>query len=105
MRYPALMARTAVAPERAKLMTLEEWAALDEDIEGELVDGVLEEEEMPNFLHELVVSWLIATLRTWARRRLGLPPDPRHRPRRGSTSSRRPKRVASPFSCPSQPDG
>jgi len=65
------MARTAVAPERAKLMTLEEWAALDEDIEGELVDGVLEEEELPNFLHELVVSWLIATLRPWARRRSG----------------------------------
>jgi len=28
-------------------MTLEEWADLPEDEEGELVDGRLEEEEMP----------------------------------------------------------
>jgi len=49
-------------------MTLEEWAALDEDVEGELVDGVLEEEEMPTFLHELVVSWVFGALRGWARR-------------------------------------
>ena len=52
-------------------MTLEEWAALDEDVEGELVDGMLEEEEMPTFLHELVVMWLAAALRSWARRRRG----------------------------------
>ena len=53
-------------------MTLEEWAALDEEVEGELVDGILEEEEMPTFLHEIVVAWLIATLRAWARRRRGV---------------------------------
>ena len=52
-------------------MTLEEWAALDEDVEGELVDGRLEEEEMPTFLHELVVTWMVAALRAWARRRRG----------------------------------
>ena len=52
-------------------MSLEEWAALDDDVEGELVDGVLEEEEMPTVLHELVVAWVFATLRTWARRRRG----------------------------------
>ena len=52
-------------------MTLEEWAALDEDVEGELVDGMLAEEEMPTFLHELVVMWMAAALRTWARRRRG----------------------------------
>jgi len=52
-------------------MTLEEWAALDEDVEGELVDGMLAEEEMPTFLHELVVMWLAAALRSWARRRRG----------------------------------
>ena len=50
-------------------MTLEQWAALDEDIEGELVDGVLEEEEMPTVLHELVVTWLTAALRRWTSRR------------------------------------
>ena len=52
-------------------MTLEEWASLDEDVEGELVDGFLEEEEMPTFLHELVVMWIAAALRSWARRRRG----------------------------------
>jgi len=53
-------------------MTLAEWAALDEDIEGELVDGVLEEEEMPSVLHEAVVLWLGAILRSWVCRRRGL---------------------------------
>ncbi|MCK6557263.1 Uma2 family endonuclease [Candidatus Binatia bacterium] len=52
-------------------MSLEEWAALDEEVEGELVDGVLEEEEMPTYLHELVVAWLIDNLRRWARTRRG----------------------------------
>jgi Uma2 family endonuclease len=52
-------------------MSLAEWADLDEDVEGELVDGILEEEEMATFLHEIVVGWLMATLRTWARRRGG----------------------------------
>jgi len=37
-------------------MTLQEWAALDEDVEGELVDGMLEGEELSTFLHELVVD-------------------------------------------------
>lgn len=50
-------------------MTLAEWGDLDEDIEGELVDGLLEEEEMATFLHEIVVMWLARTLGAWARRR------------------------------------
>lgn len=66
------MRRGAAAVERPKPMSLEEWAALDEDVEGELVDGVLEEEEMPSVLHEAIVVWLAAVLRAWARRRRGL---------------------------------
>src|SRR5437899_7773672 len=65
------MRRGVATSERSKTMTLEEWAALDEDVEGELVDGMLEEEEMPTFLHELVEMWLAAALRSWARRRRG----------------------------------
>ncbi len=65
------MRRSAAPSERPKLMTLEEWANLDEDVEGELVDGVLEEEEMATFLHELVVGWMFAVLRAWSRRRRG----------------------------------
>jgi Uma2 family endonuclease len=53
-------------------MTLEEWSALDDDVEGELVDGLLEEEEMPSVLHETIVLWLGAILRPWVRRRHGL---------------------------------
>ena len=46
-------------------MTFEEWAAMDEDEPGELVDGRLEEEEVPDLVHELVVSWLIHVLWGW----------------------------------------
>jgi Uma2 family endonuclease len=50
----------------AKSMTPEEWAALPEDEAGELVDGVLVEEEMPSFIHECVVGWLYSRLLAWA---------------------------------------
>lgn len=53
-------------------MSLEEWATLPEDEPGELVDGELVEEEMPSFVHEVVVAWLIALLGTWARGRGGV---------------------------------
>jgi Uma2 family endonuclease len=52
-------------------LTLSEWGALDEDVGGELVDGRLEEEELPTFLHELVAAWLIGVLLPWARARSG----------------------------------
>ena len=53
-------------------MTLEEWAELPEDDEGELVDGFLMEEEAPDFLHELIVAWFICVLRNWVAPRGGL---------------------------------
>jgi Uma2 family endonuclease len=43
-------------------LSVEEWGALEEDIEGELVDGALVEEEMPDFVHETVVLWLLMLL-------------------------------------------
>ena len=55
-----------------ELMTLEEWAAMPEDDEGELVDGVLAEEEMPDLTHETAVAWLLYTLRSWLIPRRGL---------------------------------
>ena len=39
-------------------LTLKEWAELPEDVPGELVDGVLVEEEMADLPHELVVAFL-----------------------------------------------
>jgi len=46
-------------------MTIEEWADMPEDEPGELVDGYLEEEEVPDFIHESIVSWLIRVLGNW----------------------------------------
>jgi Uma2 family endonuclease len=46
-------------------MTLEQWADMDEDESGELVDGWLEEEEMPTFLHELIALWFATVLKDW----------------------------------------
>jgi hypothetical protein len=39
--------------------------ALDEDDEGEWVDGWLVEEEAPDSTHELTISWLVWVLRSW----------------------------------------
>ena len=61
------MARNTAA--RAYELTLEAWGDLPEDEPGELVDGRLEEEEMPTRVHEAVVTWLVYELLTWARPR------------------------------------
>lgn len=46
-------------------LSVDAWIALEEDVEGELVDGHLEEEEVASWAHELVVSWLIRILGAW----------------------------------------
>ncbi len=53
-------------------LTLAQWAQLDEDVPGELVDGMLEEEEVPTLLHELIVGWLIAHFYAWLAGRGGV---------------------------------
>lgn len=52
-------------------MTIDVWADLDDDEPGELVDGRVEEEEVPSYLHEAVVAWLIRVLGAWAAARGG----------------------------------
>ena len=49
----------------AQSLTLEEWADLEEDVPGELVDGRIEEEEVPTPLHEAVTAWLLWALQSW----------------------------------------
>jgi Uma2 family endonuclease len=45
-------------------VTLDQWAALDEDDSRELVDGRLEEAEVPSVVHEVIVVWLLERLLT-----------------------------------------
>ena len=46
-------------------LSLDEWFDLPEDEPGELVDGRLEEEEEPDYLHELLVARLGRILCDW----------------------------------------
>jgi hypothetical protein len=46
----ASLRRVTAASSKRTPMTVDEWAALDEDVRGELVDGVLVEEEMPSLV-------------------------------------------------------
>lgn len=50
-------------------MTIAEWEALPEEEDGELVDGMLVEEELGSFPHDIAVAWLIGLLRPWIRGR------------------------------------
>jgi Uma2 family endonuclease len=52
-------------PHFGRQLTFEEWAAMDEDEPGELVDGYLEEEEVPDLIHEAIIAWLVRTLGNW----------------------------------------
>jgi Uma2 family endonuclease len=59
------VSRAAVTHDEPRTLSLQEWAALPEDEPGELVDGRLVEEEVPDLIHEVVVAWLIHALRSW----------------------------------------
>ncbi len=52
---------SAVATE----LSLADWYDLPEDEPGELVDGRLVEEEVPSYVHEMLVLFLGAVLRNW----------------------------------------
>jgi Uma2 family endonuclease len=57
--------------ERSRPMAIEEWERMGEDEPGELVDGLLEEEEVADSPHEVIVSALLYVLLSWARERGG----------------------------------
>lgn len=52
-------------------MTLAQWADMDEDEPGELVDGRLVEEEEVGALHDVVAAWFVWVLKTWLAARGG----------------------------------
>ncbi|WP_437738806.1 Uma2 family endonuclease [Sorangium sp. So ce1335] len=58
--------------EARRRLTLADWASLPEDEPGELVDGLLAEEEVPDAVHEVIVTWVIGVLRLWLIPRGGL---------------------------------
>jgi Uma2 family endonuclease len=63
--------RTAPASGEPPRMSIEEWAAMPEDDPGELVDGRLVEEEVADYAHETIVSFVNALVRGWAAPRGG----------------------------------
>ncbi|WP_437673523.1 Uma2 family endonuclease [Sorangium sp. So ce131] len=60
-----MAAATAVQYSPGRLSD-EAWLDLPEDEPGELVDGVLVEEEVADWIHETAVIWLIRLLGAWA---------------------------------------
>jgi Uma2 family endonuclease len=58
------VATTALSREPER-MTLAQWAAMPEDEPGELVDGLLVEEEVPEYVHEFIIMWFGQMLRNW----------------------------------------
>lgn len=53
-------------------MTLAQWADMDEDEPGELVDDSLVEDEEVGALHEVVAAWFVWLLQSWIMSRGGL---------------------------------
>jgi Uma2 family endonuclease len=66
MAQETLMQSTAVE------LTFDDWLAMPEDEAGELVDGRLVEEEVPDYVHEVVVAFLIHLFRSWTAPRGGM---------------------------------
>ena len=58
-------------PAYGRPMSVEEWEQMGADEPGELVDGLLQEEEAVESPHEVIVSALLYVLLTWARPRGG----------------------------------
>lgn len=67
------MGQEALIEENAPVeLSLTEWLDLPEDEPGELVDGRLEEEEVPDFIHEALVALLVQWLGAWVLPRGGI---------------------------------
>jgi Uma2 family endonuclease len=54
-----------IAPALPPEMTVEEWADMPEDDPGELVDGQLVEEEVPDDDHEAIALWIASMFLVW----------------------------------------
>lgn len=67
--YPSRMTEPArlelVDRSRIRPITEAEWISLPEDDAGELVDGWLVEEEVPDAIHEVLIAALVQLFRNW----------------------------------------
>ncbi len=70
--YARSMSQQPVLPARPQTFTLAQWADMDEDAHGELVDGQLIEEEEVGALHDAIASWLNWAMRSWIAPRGGV---------------------------------
>jgi Uma2 family endonuclease len=71
--YSCSVSRRAQIAESEPLeLSVDEWLELPEDEAGELLNGRLEEEEMPDFVHEALVALLVHLLTGWAVPRGGI---------------------------------
>lgn len=61
-------------------LTVEQWGELDDEDRRELVDGRLQEDDVPGSLHDLMIATLVVMLSEWVRSRAGfvLPAGPRY---------------------------
>jgi Uma2 family endonuclease len=59
------MTQHVAEPAGESEMTLAQWADMDEDEPGELVDGCLVEEEDVGALHDVVAAWFVWMLKSW----------------------------------------
>jgi Uma2 family endonuclease len=64
--------RALIAEPEPPELSVDEWLELPEDEDGELLNGRLEEEEMPDFVHEALVALLVHLLTGWVVPRGGL---------------------------------
>lgn len=90
LEFLAMATRHASRTSGPRTLTLKEWSELPEEVSGEWVDGVLEEEEMPNVFHELAVMWLGARLLMALERRGGLVLGSDHKYAVGARRGRKP---------------
>ena len=62
---PDMSQESLMAPTASDAISLEEWSQMPEDSAGELVDGRLVEEEVTDYIHEILVIALGSILRSW----------------------------------------
>lgn len=62
---PASLTTNTISAAAPLVITEDEWSAMGEDEPGEFVDGRLVEEEVPDVMHEVVVTWLSIFVGSW----------------------------------------